>query len=92
LGVPSCKPRLLIVIRSATYSGKHQQQLRTSEDFHLPDSPPKAKLPVIGSRIRGDPTDQAAVTEAIGKEKRDPVEEKGVTAGKKTASDMTVSP
>jgi len=58
----------------------------------LPDSPPKAKLPVIGSRIRGDPVDQAAVTEAMSKEKRDPVEEKGVTAGTKTASDMTVSP
>jgi len=36
--------------------------------------------------------DQAAVTEAMDKEKRDSVEEKGVTAGTKTASDMTVSP
>jgi len=64
----------------------------TPEDFHLPDFLSEAKLPVIGSRIRGDPVDQAAVTEAMGKEKRDPVEEKGVTAGTKTASDMTVSP
>ena len=58
----------------------------------MPDSPPEAKLPVIGSHIRGDPAGQAAVTEAIGKEKRDPVEKKGVTAGTKNASDMTVSP
>ena len=88
---PSKSP-LPIVIRSAIQTGKHQQQLRTPEDFHLPDSPSKAKLPVIGSRIRVNPADQAAVTEAMGEEKRDWVEEKGVTATGKNASDMTVSP
>ena len=93
LGIPSCNSRLPMVICSAIQTSQH---LATStgvpEDFHLPDSPSKAKLPVIGSHIRGDPVDQAAVTEAMDKEKRDSVEEKGVTAGTKTASDMTVSP
>jgi hypothetical protein len=92
LGIPSFK--IAAAHRDPQRDTNRQAPATTADlgDFHLPDSPPKAKLPVIGSRIRGDPVDQAAVTEAMDTEKRDPVEEKGVTAGTKTASDMTVGP
>jgi hypothetical protein len=74
LGIPSFK--IAAAHRDPQRDTNPQAPATTADlgDFHLPDSPPKAKLPVIGSHIRGDPMDQAdqvAETEAMGKEKRD---------------------